>query len=373
MKKVVFHLNRLLLAIAITSSLLVLTACSKISSTTTTPAPTVKITSPATMVPTPGNVTVTVQVANFKIIDKQGQANVSGGGHIHYYMDVDAPTTQGQPAIPTSGVWAHVATTSYTFTNVPGGQHKFSVELVNNDHTPLNPPVVATINVVVLAEIGVPNLVIVTPRDGDTLPVGDIMVSTQVTNFNVVDKQGQASASHEGHLHFYLDIDAPTTQGQPAIPASGVWAHVASTDYTFTNVSAGTHTISVELVNNDHTPLNPPVVQKITVMVTAQSTTGGTPVTINLVAQGMAFDKKTITVPAGASVTINFNNKDTVRHNFALYNNSSAIPPAIFQGTIITGPAITVYTFKAPTTPGTYFFRCDLHPTIMTGSFIVTP
>jgi plastocyanin len=98
---------------------------------------------------------------------------------------------------------------------------------------------------------------------------------------------------------------------------------------------------------------------------------GGTPVTINLTAQNMAFDKSTITVPAGAIVTINFNNKDSITHNFSVYTDSSATPPAIYQGQIITGPKTTTYTFTAPTTPGTYFFRYDIHPALMSGKFIV--
>jgi plastocyanin len=104
---------------------------------------------------------------------------------------------------------------------------------------------------------------------------------------------------------------------------------------------------------------------------TATTVPGGTAVTINLVAQNMAFDKNSISVSAGANVTINFNNKDTIPHNFALYTNSSATLPAIFVGQTVTGPTTVTYTFKAPATPGTYFFRCDVHPTSMTGSFIV--
>jgi plastocyanin len=43
----------------------------------------------------------------------------------------------------------------------------------------------------------------------------------------------------------------------------------------------------------------------------------------------------------------------------------------IFVGQIITGPSATIdYKFTAPITPGTYFFRCDVHPS-MNGSFIV--
>ena len=79
-----------------------------------------------------------------------------------------------------------------------------------------------------------------------------------------------------------------------------------------------------------------------------------------------------ITVPAGSAVTVNFNNMDSgVPHNFAVYTDATA-STAIFTGAVVTGPTTTTYTFTAPSTPGTYFFRCDLHPTLMTGQFIVT-
>ena len=99
-------------------------------------------------------------------------------------------------------------------------------------------------------------------------------------------------------------------------------------------------------------------------------TVGPQNVTVNLVVQGIAFDLSTITVPAGANVTVNFDNRDTyLLHNFAVYTDVSATTP-IFVGQIVNGPAMITYQFTAPTTPGTYFFRCDVHPT-MTGSFIV--
>jgi plastocyanin len=85
----------------------------------------------------------------------------------------------------------------------------------------------------------------------------------------------------------------------------------------------------------------------------------------------MAFDQNTITVHPGAGVTLNFNNQDGgIPHNFALYTDSSGSTP-IFRGQVITGPSTVVYTFVAPAAPGTYFFRCDIHPA-MTGSFIVS-
>ena len=114
----------------------------------------------------------------------------------------------------------------------------------------------------------------------------------------------------------------------------------------------------------------------IALLVTAGCTSTPTPtstpgqsVTINLTAKSMSFDKSTITVPAGASVTMNFDNKDSIPHNFALYTDSSARTP-IFIGQVISATTVT-YKFTAPTTPGNYFFRCDVHPTSMTGTFIV--
>ena len=51
-----------------------------------------------------------------------------------------------------------------------------------------------------------------------------------------------------------------------------------------------------------------------------------------LTARNLAFDKTTLTVPAGATVALTFINDDAgVQHNFALYTDSSATTP-IFQG-----------------------------------------
>src|SRR5450830_274277 len=97
--------------------------------------------------------------------------------------------------------------------------------------------------------------------------------------------------------------------------------------------------------------------------------TGGNNITVT--AAGMAFDTNSITVSAGAHVTITFQNNDSgIPHNIAFYT-STAATTIIYQGARTTGVSTVTYTFDAPTTPGTYFFRCDVHPTTMTGDFIV--
>ncbi len=102
-----------------------------------------------------------------------------------------------------------------------------------------------------------------------------------------------------------------------------------------------------------------------------QSAAAPQSVTVDLVAENIAFDKSIITVPAGAKVIVNFNNRDSgVPHNFAVYETEDA-EKIIFRGQIVTGLAKTEYTFDAPAVPGTYFFRCDIHPTQMTGQLIV--
>jgi glucose/arabinose dehydrogenase/plastocyanin len=106
-------------------------------------APLITITSPqngATV--SAGSVPVTVQVANFNVVDRQGQPSIAGEGHVHFYLDLDTvPSDPSKPAIPANAQvqWAHVSGTSYTFTNVAPGTHTITVQLANNNHTPVVP------------------------------------------------------------------------------------------------------------------------------------------------------------------------------------------------------------------------------------------
>ncbi len=111
-----------------------------------------------------------------------------------------------------------------------------------------------------------------------------------------------------------------------------------------------------------------------TVSLTATPTpaAAGPVVPITLTAQNIAFDSTTLTAPAGSTVVMTFVNKDTnIPHNFALYTDATTATK-IFTGDIVTGPKTVTYTFVAPSKPGNYFFRCDVHPEMMTGTFMVT-
>ncbi|MGH9203821.1 MAG: DUF4399 domain-containing protein [Vicinamibacterales bacterium] len=110
---------------------------------------------------------------------------------------------------------------------------------------------------------------ITNPDDGATLDAGDIEVALDVGDFEVVDKLGDAPVTGEGHVHYYIDVETiPTTPGKPAITDDEMTYHAeATTSYTWQGVRPGEHIFGVQLVNNDHTPLEPPVTDEITVTV----------------------------------------------------------------------------------------------------------
>jgi plastocyanin len=143
----------------------------------------------------------------------------------------------------------------------------------------------------------------------------------------------------------------------------------APVNSTLPSITTASPTISTPPVSTTHT--TPSTTAATSLPPTTSTAPADQPVTIALTAKGISFDKSSITVAAGSLVTINFNNADGgIPHNFALYNDSSA-DTAIFVGQTITGPATMTYQFTAPAKAGTYFFRCDIHPSIMTGAFIV--
>jgi plastocyanin len=136
---------------------------------------------------------------------------------------------------------------------------------------------------------------------------------------------------------------------------------------TATSTSTTTPTVTMTMTIPPTTTTAP----QTTVPATTTAPPSGGAVTIGLIAKNIAFNTSTITVPACSAVTVNFDNQDSgVPHNFAVYTNSGATTP-IFKGEIITGPKTITYTFTAPCTPGDYWFRCDVHPTIMYGTFKV--
>lgn len=80
-----------------------------------------------------------------------------------------------------------------------------------------------------------------------------------------------------------------------------------------------------------------------------------------LSAKSLKFDKADLVFKSGGEADIAFDNKDSaVPHNVAIYADE-AHTKSLFIGDLVVGPLKIDYKFPAPP-PGSYFFRCDVHP-----------
>ena len=90
----------------------------------------------------------------------------------------------------------------------------------------------------------------------------------------------------------------------------------------------------------------------------------------DIIGKNILFDKDTLEEPAGESFTIVFDNQDdSTPHNFAIYTDDSA-SDVIAATDIEPGPIVQELDVDG-LDAGEYFFRCDVHPTTMTGTLIV--
>jgi plastocyanin len=87
----------------------------------------------------------------------------------------------------------------------------------------------------------------------------------------------------------------------------------------------------------------------------------------------LSFDTTMLSATAGSQVTVTYtNNEPGVPHDWHVFNGPDSSSPTLASTQIITGPGTTdSVTFTAPTQTGNYFFWCDVHPTIMTGTLVI--
>lgn len=107
-----------------------------------------------------------------------------------------------------------------------------------------------------------PELEIESPKAGETVTGTEVTVKAKVENFNLkAAVVGVANRAGEGHLHYYLDeqeLRSPRTE------------------VTYSNITAGSHTVRVELHNNDHSLLAPAVIKSVNITTTSAASSSGT-------------------------------------------------------------------------------------------------
>jgi hypothetical protein len=220
--------------------------------------PEIKISSPQTGM-TSGDVTISVTVANFELVKGVVAGHDFGKGHIIYYMDVPVPVYYEHSAASKAGTYAISNEAFHTWQGVTPGEHTFSVQLVKDDDTPLPVPVIDRMTTFVGPPDGNPGIQILYPADGSSLPPGNIAMAVKVNNF-IVSREGMGVVNREGegHMIYYMDEVPPVDAGIPATTDTSVVS--SASDHLWRDVKEGKHTFSVQLVNNDDTPLDTPIV-----------------------------------------------------------------------------------------------------------------
>jgi plastocyanin len=81
---------------------------------------------------------------------------------------------------------------------------------------------------------------------------------------------------------------------------------------------------------------------------------------LTISANDLVFSTNTLSAPADEPFQIAFDNQESAPHNVAIYRDSSAAEK-VFGSEPFSGPKVVTYDVPA-LAPGTYFFRCDVHP-----------
>jgi hypothetical protein len=248
--------------LAIAAAALLAVGC---GSGTPSVAPSISITSPSNnATSTLGtdaelSLPVTFTTTNYLLMPANSAGCGVGCGHVDVLIDGSAcnhsPSSHNNEgsASPVSALFASCPTAA--------GSHTVTLELHNNDDTALldssGKTVSASVSIQTAAgNSGVPSVAITSPTPGETVALGmDVNKSVPIVfttqNFTLASPGTSGCGSGCGHVNILVDGTACNANGSPynatgsASPLSALLGLCAS--------PAGSHTVKVELVNDDDT------------------------------------------------------------------------------------------------------------------------
>src|SRR5207245_1527681 len=182
--------------------------------------------------------TISFRVTNFVLVAPGGPGGVSNEGHVRVRLD--------------NAYYADLTDDAPLHLNLKDGPHNVTLQLVDNEGAPLNPDVTVSLHITVQAL-------------GNATPW---IVSFAVANFGLVQpgRVGQVASPTEGHVDLYVD-DVYSRLLTRVEPLSLL-------------LESGPHTIRLQLVQDNGTPLSPNVSASVRVVATHGPAVGTPTITI---------------------------------------------------------------------------------------------
>jgi len=186
-------------------------------------------------------------------------------------------------------------------------------------------------------------------------------LSFQADTPTIIDFNNQDTQTHNVVIFQGTDATAPVVFTGALLPGP------ATTTYAVPPLAAGTYFF--------HCEVHPTTMTGTITVATAPAggqSPGGTqaPSGLSISATSLAFSTSQLTTAANTPAPLTFTNNDPgTTHNVSVYKDS-AYTTNVFRGDPVTGPATQTYNLPA-LAAGTYYFKCDYHPT-MTGTLVVT-
>ncbi|MDP9297299.1 MAG: cupredoxin domain-containing protein [Actinomycetota bacterium] len=167
-----------------------------------------------------------------------------------------------------------------------------------------------------------------------------------------------AFANHDAGTGHNVYIAASKANASTPLFAGSTVTGPATFTYTVHPFAAGTYYF---FCNIHPTTMNG-------TLTVAPASSGAAGVTVT--ARNTTFDTNTIRLAGGRTNTITFENQDPgTQHNIGIYKDAG-FTNELFKGELVTGPKTATYDVPA-LDPGTYYFKCDVHPT-MKGTVVVS-
>lgn len=149
-----------------------------------------------------------------------------------------------------------------------------------------------------------PTISITAPTEGQVMviPEDTTEVTLTLNTQNLVLKPpGGAAKKGEGHFRVTVDSATPVT--------------VTTKTYLISSLGVGTHTIKVELLNNDRTVYSPAISKEVTITIEKEKPKDYIPQSYTVTVQNFNYQPAEITVKVGDSITFvnagNFPNSAT--------------------------------------------------------------